>query len=80
MSRDTIVAIVHMGLCTSDIRQWFGVAYAVSWIAMSDCLQWWHEESGSRACVLEEDGRVFVLLDKEALFIVVKYMYIQEFM
>ena len=35
---------------------------------------------GSWACVLEEDGRVFVLLDKEALFIVVKYMYIQEFM
>ena len=31
-------------------------------------------------CFLEEDGRVFVLLDKEALFIVVKYMCIQEFM
>ena len=30
--------------------------------------------------VLEEDGRVLYLLDKEALFVVVKYMYIQEFM
>ena len=43
-------------------------------------LQWWHEQSGSWVFVLEEDGRVFVLLDKEALFIVVKYMYIQEIM
>ena len=43
-------------------------------------LQWRHEQPGSWACVLEEDGRVFVLLDTESLFIVVKYMYIHEFM
>ena len=43
-------------------------------------LQWGHEQSGSWVCLLEEDGHVFVLLDKEALFIVVKYMYIQECM
>ena len=35
---------------------------------------------GSWACVIEEDGHVLDLLDKEALFVVVKYMYIQEFM
>ena len=29
---------------------------------------------------LEEDGRALYLLDKAALFVVVKYMYIQEFM
>ena len=29
-------------------------------------------------CVLEKDGCVLYLLDKEALFVVVKYMYNQE--
>ena len=29
---------------------------------------------------LKKTGRVLYLLDKEALFVVVKYMYIQEFM
>ena len=37
-------------------------------------------QSGSWTCVLEEDGRVLYLLDKEASFVVVKYMYIQECM
>ena len=54
---------------------------------MSDYrLSWWRppvvtRAVGSWACVLEEDGRVLYLLDKEAfIFVVVKYMYIQEFM
>ena len=57
------VAIVHMG-------QWFGVDSGSGLLRLSrespwviatfigGGLMWWHEESGSWACVLEEDGRV----------------------
>ena len=75
----TVVKIVHETVC----RRWFGLSRELLWLITAFTgggLQWWHEHSGSWACVLEEDGRVLYLLDKEALFVVVKYMYIQEFM
>ena len=33
-------------------------------------------QSGRWVCVLEEDGRVLYLLDKEALFVIEIYIYI----